>query len=96
MLFFQHHHQAGRGEHAADTLLDMFPGSGHLQHMPGHLFLRVGRYNDAVDANIEAHGVDEQYMDHGMAPYSAGHNAAFLVYVAAMAGREAVATDYSL
>ncbi len=25
---------------------------GHLLHMPSHTFVRVGRYNDAVLANI--------------------------------------------
>ena len=31
----------------------------HLQHMPSHTYLRVGRYHDAVLANVQAHASDE-------------------------------------
>jgi hypothetical protein len=38
---------ATRGAAAATRLeLLNISGSGHLEHMPGHLFLRVGRYNE--------------------------------------------------
>ena len=40
-----------RAEAAADRLLPLAPAAGHLVHMPGHLFQRVGRYADAVKAN---------------------------------------------
>jgi tetratricopeptide (TPR) repeat protein len=35
------------------------PGAGHLVHMPGHIYLRVGRYLDSLRANQEAVKVDE-------------------------------------
>ncbi|MFT4653789.1 MAG: tetratricopeptide (TPR) repeat protein [Patiriisocius sp.] len=54
--------QPGRAEVAADTLADLVPGSGHLVHMPAHIYWRVGRYNDAVKANIQAATVDEEYI----------------------------------
>ena len=29
------------------------PDAGHLQHMPAHILQRVGRYEDAAQANRE-------------------------------------------
>ena len=29
------------------------PGSGHLVHMPSHIYIRVGRYSDAAQSNIQ-------------------------------------------
>ena len=40
---------------SADRLRDLVPGAGHLVHMPAHVFLRTGRYWDAVLANRRAH-----------------------------------------
>jgi len=51
-----------RAEQAADILLDLVPGAGHLVHMPSHIFWRVGRYNDAAIANSRAIAVDEAYI----------------------------------
>ena len=39
---------------AADRLGDLVPGSGHLVHMPSHIYIRVGRYHDAAVANQKA------------------------------------------
>ena len=40
-----------RGVVAADRLRTLIPGSGHLVHMPAHIYSRVGRWHDAVLAN---------------------------------------------
>ena len=47
---------------AADRLGTLVPGSGHLVHMPSHIYIRVGRYHDAVDANEKAIAVDQDYL----------------------------------
>ncbi|GAA0471193.1 hypothetical protein GCM10009096_10170 [Parasphingorhabdus litoris] len=52
----------GRAEDEADALADLVPGSGHLVHMPAHIYWRVGRYDDAATANIKAAAVDEEYI----------------------------------
>lgn len=52
----------GRAEDEADRLADLVPGSGHLVHMPAHIFWRVGRYDDAATANVKAAAVDEAYI----------------------------------
>ena len=51
-----------RGVAAADRLRDLVPGSGHLVHMPAHIYTRVGRYQDAVLANQKAIEADDQYL----------------------------------
>ena len=51
-----------RGVAAADRLRTLVPGSGHLVHMPAHIYTRVGRYNDAVIANQKAIEADNDYL----------------------------------
>jgi tetratricopeptide (TPR) repeat protein len=87
-----------KAEAAADTLLTVAPGSGHLVHMPAHIFWRVGRYNDAAEANVEAAKVDEAYIAACKAQgfYPAmyyPHNIHFLWAAASMEGRGAVAIE---
>ncbi len=79
-------------ETAADRLVDSAPKAlGHLVHMPGHIYYRIGRYTDSIDANIKAARADEQYLkvagDDGL--YRFGyypHNVHFLLASAQMAG----------
>jgi tetratricopeptide (TPR) repeat protein len=47
---------------AADRLWHLVPGAGHLVHMPAHIFIRVGRYKDAVDSNLQASAADKSYI----------------------------------
>lgn len=49
---------------SAERLATLVPGSGHLVHMPAHIYLRVGRYRDAALANQEAVKVDAHYLNH--------------------------------
>jgi tetratricopeptide (TPR) repeat protein len=50
-----------RAERYADRLGDVVPGAGHLVHMPFHIYFRVGRYRDALEANRRAVAADERY-----------------------------------
>ena len=52
-----------RGVAAADHLRELIPGSGHLVHMPAHIYARVGRWHDAVVANQKAIAADNDYLD---------------------------------
>ena len=36
---------------SADRLGALAPGAGHLVHMPAHIYIRTGRFHDAVEAN---------------------------------------------
>ena len=81
----------------AERLAGLMPGAGHLVHMPGHIYIRVGRFADAVLANEHAVHADETYIrdqspDLGLytlAYYP--HNYDFLAFAATMAGRSAQA-----
>jgi tetratricopeptide (TPR) repeat protein len=78
---------------AAERLAGLMPGAGHLVHMPGHIYIRVGRYEDAIRANEHAVHADETFIrDHspGMGVYTLGyypHNYDFLAFAASMIGR---------
>ncbi len=54
--------QPERAIAAADRLRDLVPGAGHLVHMPGHIYIRVGRYADAIVANEKAILADNAYI----------------------------------
>jgi tetratricopeptide (TPR) repeat protein len=77
----------------AERLVDLMPGAGHLQHMPGHIYIRVGRFLDAVKMNQHAIHADETYIQDqnpAMGMYTAGyypHNYDFLAFAAMMIGR---------
>lgn len=85
-----------RAEVAADTLGPLVPVAGHLVHMPSHIYLRVGRYDDAVTANTKAALADEDYIAQcnaqGLYPAAYHpHNVHFLWYAAMMSGRQELA-----
>jgi tetratricopeptide (TPR) repeat protein len=89
-----------RAEPAADRLLKLMPGAGHIVHMPSHIYYRVGRYRDAAAANEAAAKVDENYIAACRAQgfYPAGyygHNIHFLWTSAEMEGRYQAAIDAS-
>lgn len=50
------------GVPSAEILEDLMPAAGHLVHMPSHIYIRVGRYKDAVRANHKAIAADEDYI----------------------------------
>ena len=86
---------AAKAEPAADRLANLVPGSGHLVHMPSHIYFRVGRYQDSVLANIRAAEVDEAYIAQCNAQgfYPAlyyPHNIHFLWASATMQGQSAL------
>lgn len=82
-----------RAVECAERLLGLMPGAGHLVHMPGHIYIRVGRYLDAVKLNEHAIHADETYIQDqnpAMGMYTAGyypHNYDFLAFAAMMIGR---------
>ena len=50
-----------KGVAAADRLNGLAPDSGHLVHMPSHIYWRVGRYEEAAEINQRAAQADERY-----------------------------------
>ena len=76
---------------SADKLGSLIPAAGHLVHMPAHIYFRVGRYEDAAKANVQAIAADEDYisqcLSQGMYPLSYyPHNIHFLWSAASFLG----------
>jgi tetratricopeptide (TPR) repeat protein len=86
-----------RAAACADVLRDRVPGSGHLVHMPAHIDLRLGRYDQAIRANQSGIAADLAYVaatgQHGLYDMYRAHNYHFLVYAAMFEGRSALALD---
>ena len=87
-----------RAESSADRLAPLMPAAGHMVHMPAHIYIRVGRYKDAAEANERAIAADEDYLAQcqaqGLYPISYyPHNLHFLWAAATLEGRAAVAID---
>lgn len=79
---------------AAQRLQDLAPAAGHLVHMPAHIFQRLGRYEEAAQANRRAAAADQAYLQRAVPPdyyaamYSA-HNQQFLAFSTGMQARKA-------
>jgi hypothetical protein len=72
--------------------------AGHLVHMPAHVYIRVGQYNEASKANQAAVEADQDYITEcraqGIYPLAYHpHNYHFLSRTASLEGRSAVALD---
>jgi tetratricopeptide (TPR) repeat protein len=81
----------------AERLPSLMPGSGHLVHMPAHIYIRLGKYHEAAERNEHATRVDQAYLatrtpkgDYADGYYS--HNLHFLWASLMMEGRSAEAT----
>ena len=79
--------------HSAEVLNGMMPAAGHLQHMPAHILQRVGRYEDAAEANRKGAAADLVYLKETAPPdyypMYLIHNFQFLGNAAGMEGRRA-------
>lgn len=89
-----------RAEPGADRLAGLMPGAGHLVHMPGHIYFRIGRYLDSLETNVKAVEVDEDYLakTQGSDIYRYGyypHNVHFVLVSAQMAGDGKTALEYA-
>lgn len=83
-------------EAAADALRNLAPGAGHLVHMPSHIYIRIGRYHDAVVANQKAVAADDAYIQKAHVPslYTLAympHNHHFEWFGAMMTGQSEIA-----
>lgn len=79
---------------SAQRLAGMMPASGHLEHMPAHIYQRLGRYDEAAQANRSGARADGDYLRRTRAPdyyelMYTGHNYQFLAWSTAMQGRRA-------
>lgn len=82
----------GQGLAAAGRLTDLVPGSGHLVHMPSHIYIRTGHYHEGSLVNERASLADSLYIVNcnaqGIYPLAYyPHNLHFLTACAALEGR---------
>ena len=85
-------------EPSADALGKLMPAAGHLVHMPAHIYIRVGRYDDAVTSNQRAIAADIDYIAQcnaqGLYPVAYyPHNIHFLWASATFGGRAELAIE---
>lgn len=77
---------------SAQRLRKMLPSSGHILHMPSHIYILVGDYHTAVESNLEAIKADQAYINafgmDGIYPlHYMTHNMFFLSRAYQMEGR---------
>ncbi len=85
--------EPGKAEACADFLGNSIPGASHINHMPSHTYNRIGRWGDAVRANIQAwHSDLKSEIGEGFAIYPS-HNLHMLLFAASMDGQGGVATQ---
>jgi tetratricopeptide (TPR) repeat protein len=80
-----------RGLMSAHRLKTLLPSSGHLLHMPSHIYLQVGDFHQSVMANLKAVAADYEYIRQygkgGIYPiHYLSHNLFFLCRSYAMEG----------
>ena len=82
-------HKALPAAHALDNLI---PSSGHLLHMPSHIYVRTGHWDKAIVQNQKAIKADANYLTispvQTMQHIYMIHNSHMMAYAAMMCGRE--------
>eukprot|EP00051_Salpingoeca_urceolata_P025182 m.447229 g.447229 ORF g.447229 m.447229 type:complete len:550 (-) comp20315_c0_seq2:137-1786(-) len=85
---------------AANHLRRRVPTSGHLVHMPSHIYVWLGQYKDAVDTNRDAVQADTEYcrFTGRILEFFTGyrlHNYHFVCWAAMLDGQYSVALRYA-
>jgi hypothetical protein len=83
--------EPGKAAACAEFIGNAIPGASHINHMPSHTWNEIGRWGDAVRANIQAwHSDLKAEYGEGFAIYPS-HNLHMLLFAASMDGQGAVA-----
>jgi tetratricopeptide (TPR) repeat protein len=84
---------------SAAKLGRLAPASGHMVHMPGHIYYRTGDYEHAREIFLAAKRVDEDYLaSQHVTPrddWNYAHNLSYLAADCAEAGRYAEAVEHA-
>lgn len=80
---------------SADRLRKLIPGAGHLVHMPSHIDIRLGHYEEAIAANQRGVKADLEFVAQvgrgGFYSVYRAHNYHFLTYAAMFDGQSKLA-----
>ncbi|MHC4136937.1 MAG: tetratricopeptide repeat protein [Planctomycetota bacterium] len=84
---------------AAQSLETLKHGLGHLVHMPSHIYVWTGRYDDVIRTNLNAVRIDDAFVQHrGRNNFYTAyriHNYHFVAYGAMWEGRRELALRYA-
>ncbi|HEV2806373.1 MAG TPA: hypothetical protein VGW57_15725 [Chthoniobacterales bacterium] len=88
-----------RADAAADRLRNLQPGLAHNVHMPSHIDIRRGRWQQAIATNEKAIAADKGYRKivgppTGLLPVYAAHNRHMLAFGALMTGQRELAMKH--
>jgi tetratricopeptide (TPR) repeat protein len=87
--------EPGKADEPADRLRHLAPALGHLVHMPSHIDIRRGRWQEAVEANRRAIQADANYRalapSQGFYRIYMAHNHHMLAFAAIMTGQSQLA-----
>jgi tetratricopeptide (TPR) repeat protein len=88
-----------RADAAANRLRTLQPGLAHNVHMPSHIDIRCGRWQEAVETNVKAVAADQRYRKivgppQGFINVYVAHNRHMLAYAAMMTGQRKLAMKH--
>jgi len=83
---------------AADRMRNLQSGIAHNVHMPSHIDIRIGHWDEAITANVKAVEADKHYRaitgpPKGIIVFYVAHDLHMLAYAAMMTGRERLAVE---
>src|SRR5882762_3227475 len=78
---------ADKGLAAARRYAKVAPGAAHAQHMPSHIFTRVGYWQESIDSNIESGRVAKEAADF----HDQLHSMDYMVYAYLQLGQDSKA-----
>jgi len=86
-----------KGLQSGYDLVEMFGHSdaGHLVHMPSHIFLRCGKWNDVIISSAHARVADDRYLASDSYAYVPMHNRAFAMIASTFTGQLTVLEEFS-
>ncbi|HEY0867572.1 MAG TPA: tetratricopeptide repeat protein [Fimbriimonas sp.] len=86
-----------KADEASNRLRFLMPGLGHMVHMPSHIDVRRGRWQESIDANERAIKADENYRKlrprQGFYRVYMAHNRHMLAFSAMMVGQSKKAIE---
>jgi tetratricopeptide (TPR) repeat protein len=80
---------ADKGLEAARRYAKIAPAASHAQHMPSHIFTRVGYWRDSISSNLESARMAKADREH----HEQLHAMDYLVYAYLQVGQDQKATD---
>ena len=89
-----------RADAAAERMRNLQPGLAHNVHMPSHIDIRRGRWQQAIETNAKAVADDRRYRKMlggkpaGLFPLYAAHNQHMLAFAALMTGQSKLALKH--